>query len=106
MMVQGTSSNETDLYITVKEKSYVNTYMGTTFTRDDLGLEARGTLRNPTGYGEVRSWMDGGGLPPPSDSLGDIVRRRRRHKFKGEYKFVLFCSSRIHPHDDDDDVPR
>jgi len=51
------SSNETDLHIRVVEKGYVSSYMGTTYTKEDLGLEARGTLRNATGYGEVSQWI-------------------------------------------------
>ncbi len=44
---------ETDLLVKVSEKGVFTAYTGTSFTRDDVNLEASGSLRNPTGYAEI-----------------------------------------------------
>ena len=44
---------ETDLIIKVAEKGVFTAYTGTSFTRDDVSLEASGSLRNPTGHAET-----------------------------------------------------
>lgn len=48
--------HQADLLVHVDEKSMFSAYAGTSVSRDDVGLDASGTLRNPFGRGEVGRW--------------------------------------------------
>ena len=45
---------EADITIKVSERGMFSAYTGTSFTRDDMNFDASGSLRNPTGFAEVR----------------------------------------------------